>query len=307
MSAHRSQHDSKSRKGGSSKKGKKQKRQDKKGASTNINDWSSDDSDEAAPAPLPDQLSNSDDDNNQEAAAAAAAAAKASKARAASAKGKTDGKLQKAGDRERRGGGNKGKRKESTGKKRAAPAQVTDWTSDDSSDAEPAPLPDQLDSMSDSDPDTQAAGRSRKAAVGRDAATARQAGKQHGSSHRSQLPDDLPAALGQGSEGIDASPAGEVSDTEHQQQAKRAKRKGRLRKARASLGQGQQAEAATSEADDIMVELEDDVPGLDAAPEAEPNDVGQRVAAAGTRSRPEQAEHMGSKRKSKRGESIKGR
>jgi len=308
-SADQSQHDSKRRKGGSSKKVRKQKKQDKKGARTNINDWSSDDSDEAAPAPMPNQLhsmSDSDDENNQEAAAAAtAAAAKASKARAESAKGKKDGKLQKAGDGKRRGGSNKGKERKSTGKERAAAAQVTDWTSDDSSDAEPAPLPDQLDSMSDSDPDTQAAGRHRNAVVGPDAATARQAGKQHGSSHRSRLPDDLPAALDQGSDGIDASPAGDVSDSERQQQAKRAKRKGRLRKARASPGPGQQAEAATSEADDIMVELEDDVPGLDAAPEAGSNDVGQQAAAAGTSSRPEQAEHMGSKRKSKGGESSK--
>ena len=294
MSADQSQHDSKRRKSGSSKKGKKQKKQAKKGAHTNINDWSSDDSDEAPPAPMPDQLdsmSDSDDDNNQEAAAAAAVAAKASKAKAASAKGKKDGKLQKAGDRKRRGGSNKGKERKSTGKERAAAAQVADWTSDDSSDAEPMPLPDQLDSMSDSDPDTQAAGR-------------HQAGKQHGSSHRSQLPDDLPAALGRGS---DASPADDVPDSERQQQAKCAKRKGRLRKAAASPGQGQQAEAVLSEAEDIMVEVEDDVHGLEAAPEAVSSDVGQQVAAARTSSRPEQAEHMGSKRKSKGGESSKDR
>lgn len=309
MSADQSQHDSKRRKGGSSKKGKKQKRQDKKAARTNINDWSSDDSDEAAPAPMPDQLqsmSDSDNDNNQEAAVADAAAAKASKARAESAKGKKDGKLQKAGDRKRKGGSNKGKERKSTGKERAAPAQVTDWTSDDSSDAEPAPLPDQLDSMSDSDPETQAAGRGCKA-VGLDAGTARQAGKQHGSSHRSQSPDELPAALGQGNDGIDASPARDISDSGHQQQAKRAKRKGRLRKARASPGQAQLAKISNPEADDIMVELEDDVPGLDAAPEAGSNDVGQRAIAAGTNSRPEQAERMGSKRKSDGGESSKDR
>ena len=303
MSADQCQSDTKRRKGSSSKTSKKQCKQDKQGARTNINDWSSDDSDEAAPAPMPDQLdsmSDSDDENNQK----AAAAAKASKARAASAKGNKDNKLQKAGDRKRRGGSSKGKERKSTGKERAAPA---DWTSDDSSDAEPAPLPDQLDSMSDSDPDTQAAGRIRNAVVRPDAATAKQAGKQQGSSHRAQSPADLPAALSQGIDGIDASPADDVSDSEHQQQAKRAKRKGRLRKARASPGQGQQAEAATSEADDIMVELEDDVPGLDAAPEAGSNDVGQRAAAAGTSSRPEQADHMGSKRKSKGGESSKDR
>ncbi len=311
MSADQSQHNSKRRKTGSSKKGKKQKKQDKKAARTNINDWSSDDSDEAAPAPMTDQLdsmSDSDDDNNREAAAAAAtaaAAAKASKAGAESVKGQKNGKPQKAGDKKRKGGSNKGKERKSTGKETAAAAQVTDWTSDDSSDAEPTPLPDQLDSMSDSDPDTQAAGRHRKAVVGRDSATAKQAGKQHRSSHRSQSPDDLPAALGQGSHGMDASPPGGVSDSEHQQHAKRAKRKGRLRKARASPGQGQQADAATPEADDIMVELEDDVPGLEAAPEAGSNDVGQQMAAA--RTRPEQAEHMGSKRKSKGGESSKDR
>ena len=308
MSADQSQHATKRRKGGSSKTSKKQNRQDKKGARTNINDWSSDDSDEAAPAPMPDQLnsmSDSDDEDNQKAAAAAAAtAAKASKARAASAKGKKDNKLQKAGDRKRRGGSNKGKERKSTGKERAAPA---DWTSDDSSDAEPAPLPDQLDSMSDSDPDTQTAGRTRNAVVRPNAATAKQAGKQQGSSQRSQSPDDLPAPLGQNSDGIDASPADDVSDSERQQQAKRAKRKGRLRKARASAGQGQQAEAAASEADDIMVELEDDVLGLDAAPEAGSNDVGQRAAAAGTSSRPDQADHMGSKRKSQGGDSSKDR
>ena len=311
MSADQSQHDSKRRKGSSSKKGKKQKRQDKRAARTNINDWSSDDSDEAAPAPMPDQLdsmSDSDLDNNQEAAAAAAAAAAdASKAKAASTKGKQDGKLPKAGDKKRRGGSNIGKEGKSTGKERAAAAQVADWTSDDGSDAEPAPLPDQLDSMSESDPETEAAGRHRSAVVGRDSTTAKQAGKQHRSSHRSQSPDDLPAALGQGSDGIDASPAADVSDNERQQQAKRAKRKGRLRKAGASPGQGQQAEAATTEVDDILVELEDDVPGLEAAPEAGSNDVRQRAAAAGTSSRPQQAEHMGSKRKSKGGESSKDR
>ena len=303
MSADQSQHATKRRKGGSSKTSKKENRQDKQGAHTNINDWSSDDSDEAAPAPMPDQLnsmSDSDDEDNQK----AAASAKASKARAASAKGKKDNKLQKAGDRKRRGGSSKGKERKSTGKERAAPA---DWTSDDSSDAEPAPLPDQLDSMSDSDPDAQAAGWIRNTVVRRDAANAKQAGKQQGSSHRSQLPDDSPAALGQGSDGIDASPADDVSDSERQLQAKRAKRKGRLRKARASPGQGQQAEAAASEADDIMVELEDDVLGLDAAPEAGSNDVGQRAAAAGASSRPDQADHMGSKRKSKGGESSKDR
>ncbi|KAL0032107.1 hypothetical protein WJX77_005423 [Trebouxia sp. C0004] len=302
MSADQSQHDSKGRKGSSSKKGKKQKRQDEKGTRTNINDWSSDDSDEAEPAPMPDQLdsmSDSDDDNQ----AAAAAAAKASNARAESAKSKKDGKLQKAGDRKRKGGSNKGKERDRTGKERAAPAQVTDWTSDDS-DAEPAPLPDQLDSVSDSDQDTQAAGRRPHAVVGPNAATARQAGKQHGSSHRSRSPDDLSVALGQGSDGIDASLAGDVSDSDHQQ---RAKRKGRLRKARASPVQGQQAEVATSEGDDIMVELEDDVPGLDAAPEAGSNYVEQQAATAGTNSRPEQAEHMGHKRKSKGGESSTNR
>lgn len=250
----------------SSKKAKRQKKHGKKAAHTNINDWSSDDSDDAQPAPLPDQLdpmSDSDHDTGHEAANAAVA----DKVQSATATARKDSTQRKTGDRKRKGGSSCRGEKQ----KRSGNGKATDWTSDDSSDAQPAALPDQLDAMSDSDDDKH------------DEAAAAAFGKAQSTSAKAKA----------------GSP---------HQKAEATKRKGRLRKARASPQQGQQpAIAADQEAGDVMVDLEDDVPGIDAGPDMledtldSDNEIGLRQSADKGQSK-EQQEQTGSKRKSKGGD-----
>ena len=303
---------SKRQKGSSNKRSKTQTRHSKKAVHANIHDWSSDDSQDAAPVPMPDQLdsmSDSDDDKGQEAAAEAAATAR--KAKTAAANVRTNSKQQKGEGRKRKGGSSKGQEKKKLAKKTAAaPAKVTDWTSDDSSDGRPLPIADQLDSMSDSDSDTQAAGQAHTAAAGPDAAAAKQASKRHANGRTSKL--SAPGNAGSG-----ASPIKAVAEDE-QQPAEHAKRKRRLRKARASPDPGQQAEVLSLVADDIMVQLEDeeDVPELGIAHPARSGDgadilssshEGQQTAAAGKGGGREPQAQAASKRKSLSGQSSEDR
>ena len=172
--------------------------------------------------------------------------------------------------RKRKSSGSAGKQAHA---KRAA---ASDWTSDDSSSAEPETVPDQLEPISDSDvEDSQ--GRDRPAST---SATAHQKASSQRQGMKKEVAglsqQDPPRAQVGPEGGADRGRSAAVSDAEAPP-AQQAKRRGRLRKARASPAPAQHA-AAGQEADDIMVDFEDDLPGLEMEEEAELPSVASKAA-----------------------------
>ena len=268
------------------KKVKKQKRHDKKASHANINDWSSDDSSDVEPAPMQDQPS-AMSDNNEVNAAEAASTDKHEVALTGKQKKKQQGKQQSAGHKrkkESRGIETDRKQKSSGSAKKhahAKHARASAWTSDDSSDAQPEKIIDNLEPMSESDADSQAGNKS-GAAEHMVASSSGRQGKQPGAEkkslaqpNRSSSPAEQDSHRGSIAEEEEdwGRPAAMSGDEAHP--AQQAKRKGRLRKARASPGPTVHA-AAGGEADDLMVELEDDIPGLEM--EAERHSISREAA-----------------------------
>ena len=255
-----------------SKKAKKQKRIDKKASPANINDWSSDDSADAQPAPMQDQPSAMSD--SHEADAVQASADKHEAAPAGKQKKKQQGKQQSAGRKRKKstgGTGSHGKRKSGGSAKKhahAKHARAGDWTSDESRDVQPENIIDNLEPMSDSDADSQ--GGDRPGSVEHTVASSlgKQGQTQVARKKSLAQPDSSNSPAERGPNRV--SPTEEEEDWgqpaatpyHEAQPAQQAKRKARLRKARASPGPAQHA-AAGSEADDLMVDLEDDVPELE--------------------------------------------
>lgn len=264
-----------------SKKAKKQKRIDKKASHANINDWSSDDSADAQPAPMQDQPSAMS--GSHEADAVQASADKHEAAPAGKQKKKQQGEQQSAGRKRKKkskgGTGSHGKRKSGGSAKRHA--RAGNWTSDESSDVQPEKIVDNLEPMSDSDADSQG-GSKPGAAKDTVASSLGKQGQLYVTSKKSLAqPDSSNSPAERGPNRV--SPAEEEEDwgqsaatSGHEMQpAQQAKRKARLRKARASPGPAQHA-AAGSEADDLMVDLEDDVPELEM--EAERHSIAREAA-----------------------------
>lgn len=256
-----------------SKKTKRQKRDDTKAGHTNINDWSSDDSLSAENAAMQDQpnaKSDSDEVNADEAAlgdghkvASAGKQKKQQQAEQQSA-GRKSKKKSSGGTRR------SGKRKSSIGAKKHAQtkhARAGDWTSDDSSDAQPERIIDNLEPMSESDADSQEGNRpgmDSEKALGMVTSSLRKQSKEQLSKEKSLLQPDSSSSPAKhksnrapdAEEEEDWGQQAAMSDDEVPP-AKQAKRKGRLRKARASPKPARHA-AAGREVDDIMVDLEDD-------------------------------------------------
>ena len=266
------QHHHKSKEAG--KKAKKQKHTWKTAAHTSINDWSSEDSDGAAAAPmaqLPARLSHSDEDEPQEGAAASADAPARNVASPSTTARKSTGT--KAGYRRQKKVGSKGKKARVGRRSEEVHAKVNDWTSDDSSDAGPAPLPDLLDSMSDSESDSHAANRTGQAAqVQPGTAKPASNGTQMQESHVATGSAPPRPLTGDDVKGIRSNVGPARVESDDEQQTKHAKRRGRLRKARASPAAasatewgvedsmvGEEVAAPDPGADDVMVELEDDL------------------------------------------------
>lgn len=259
----------KRKKSSASKKAKKQKRDSKKASSANINEWSSDDSSDAEPALGPDQVSPmSDRQEHQEGASAdkrdpASAGKKKKQSDQHSAGRKRKSKAGDTAHRKRKSSGSTGKHTH------AQHAKASDWTSDDSSGAEPETIPDNLEAMLDSDvDDNQQHDRAASTSGGSRthhnvASSVHQQGKKQGAEMRMpagsshQNPPRSQVFVFGGDRGQPAA----LSDDEVQP-AHQAQRRGRLRKARASPAPAQHA-AAAQEADDIMVDLEDDLPGME--------------------------------------------
>lgn len=250
---------SKRKKSSASKKGKKQKRDSAKGGHANINDWSSDDSSDAEPAPMPHRLNAMSDSHEEEVISVG--------------KKKKQGDQQSAGRNKSKRGSTTHSKRKSSGKAakqaQAKHAKASDWTSDDSSDAHPEIIPDQLEPMSESDaddcqehdrPTTTAAAAHDKGASYLSQQRKKQAAEMRSTSELSQ--QDPPIAQVSGGERRSdwAQPAAMSED--EVPAAQQVQRRGRLRKARASPAPAHHA-AAGQEADDIMVDLEDDVPGLE--------------------------------------------
>ena len=269
-SGHQAASGSKRKKGSTSKKAKKQKR---KASHANIDDWSSDNNTDAEPVPLPDQLDPMSDSDNDKAEQAAAAAASDDKADSGLAgKKKRRGEQRSAGhNRKSKGSSSKGGRKKksrATAKQsvRSEHAKVNDWTSDDSSDAQPEQIADEMEPMSDSDADNDQADSRGGAAATKDpisAATSKQKRKAVAGGRPAE--SNTTSSLAQHDQGrtVDEEEDwGQAAAASNTGPSQHAKRKGRLRKARAPPDPAQQA-AAGSEADDIMVDLEDDVPELE--------------------------------------------
>ncbi|KAL3161372.1 hypothetical protein ABBQ32_010265 [Trebouxia sp. C0010 RCD-2024] len=255
----------KQKKSSASKKAKKQKRDGEKASHGNINDWSSDDSGDAEPAPGPDQVSPmSDRQEHQE-------DAPADKRERASAGKKKQSDQQSAGRKRSKAGElahRKSKSSGSTGKHaHAKHAKASDWTLDDSSGAEPETIPDHLEPMSDSDvDDSRQSDRAASTSARRQhnvASSLHQHGKKQVAGMRMPAEpsqqDPPRAQMGKGNP--DRGQPAAISDDEALP-AQQAQRRGRLRKARASPASAQYA-AAAQEADDIMVDLEDDLPGVE--------------------------------------------
>ena len=269
-----------------SNKAKKQKRDDQKASHANINDWSSDDSSDAEPAPIQDQRTAMSDDNEAN-ADQAAVADKHEVAATGKQKKQQQGKQQSAGrKRKKKSKGIKtdGKRKSWESAKKhahAKHARASDWTSDDSSDAQPERIIDNLEPMSESDVDSQAGNKSGAAKQMVASCSGRQ-GKKPVAKKKNLVPPNSSSSPAEGDPHRERAaeeeedwgqPAAKSGDQAHPTQ--QAKRKGRLRKARASPGPTVHA-AAGSEAD-LMVDLEDDVPGLEL--EAERHSISREAAA----------------------------
>ena len=172
-------------------------------------------------------------------------------------------------------------------------ARASDWTSDDSSDAQPEKIIDNLEPMSESDVDSQEGSRPGAAAK---ITLAPSLGKQNKqqvakktslaqplstSSPTERDPHRVLPAEAEEEWGQPAVP----SDNETQP-AQQAKRKGRLRKARASPGPKQHATAG-SEDGDLMVDLEDDLPEI----EMEREGASQKTSAGSQDSKKEALRH----------------
>ena len=258
-----------------SKRTKKQKRADTKAGHTNINDWSSDDSSSAEHATKQDEphaTSDSDEVN-----ADAAALGRRHEAASAGKQKKQQAEQQSAGRKSKKksSGGTRrhGKRKSSGGAKNRAHAKharAGDWTSDDSSDAQPERIIDNLEPMSDSDADNHEGNRldtgSAKAQGMLASPLGKQCKKQFSEEKSLAQPDSssspakhVSRRASDAEEEEDWGQQAAMSDDEVQP-AKQAKRKGRLRKARASPGR---PAAAGREVDDVMVDLEDDIPEVE--------------------------------------------
>ena len=263
----------KRKKGSASKQAKKQKRDGKQAGHANINDWSSDDSSDVEPAVVQDQLNAMSDRNRID--AGEGAAAHKGEVTSAGKKKRQQGEQQSAGRKKKRKGGvaTHGKRKSSGSAKKHAHAKTSDWTSDDSSDAQPETILDELEPMSDSDVDSQGGNRTgpktatnalHKVASfrGKQSETHVVEKKRHAQPGSTASPSqhDSHRALNEEEEEDWGQPAAMADD--NVQPAQQAQLKGRLRKARASPVQARHA-AAGNEADDIMVDLEDDVSGLE--------------------------------------------
>ena len=277
-------------------KAQKQKKQKTQASHANINDWSSDDSSDAEPATMRDQLKpmsdSSNDDRHAEADAAAAAevsdkelsvlaaqplmskkkrrALHASAVHAESANKADSAKAAPSRQHAGKQSASRKKRKSSTSHRGPAKktnvdraqegstsqhAKVTDWTSDDSSDAQPEPMPDNLHPMSESDAESQEDKQLRKAAASTHtnfAAARKQVLGTHAQSDTSASPPD--GNMLEGEEDRNRAADESISEAQH------AKRKSRLRKARAPALSPAQHAAAVPEANDIMVDLEDDLP-----------------------------------------------
>ena len=273
----------KQKNGSARMKAKKQKRNEKKVSHAHINDWSSDDS--AEPVPMQDQpvaMSDSDEANADK----AASVDKHAVALAVKQKKKQQGEQQSAGHkRKKKGkGGNEthSKRKSGGSAKRhahAKHARASDWTTDDSSDAQFEKIIDNLEAMSESDADSQegnrpnavkhtvasSLGKQGQKQVAEKKSLAQQSSSAERDPHRVLAAEEEEEDWGQ--------PAAMSGD--EAQPAQQAKRKGRLRKARASPGPTQHA-AAGSEADDLMVDLEDDIPDIEM--EAERHSISREAA-----------------------------
>ena len=301
---------SKRKKSSSSKKAKKQMQHGKKVAHTNINDWSSDDSADAGPVPLADQLNPMSESDSDVGRIEADVTTTGRPASASAPSKKQLGQNRQAKNSKPKGGSSKGDKQKKSEKKKSA----CDWTSDDSSDAQPSPLPDQLDSMSDSESDSHAANVGGKVVAGADSRSARmKSGPQNSS--KQVMPEAAPQGTVPKRGGApdaadtDASPGQQKSAGQQQQ----AKRKGRLRKARASPEQDTHAVAAGAEAEDIMVDLDDDVPGLEedhqdasaAGINMDSADSAQMNQSSQTVSRHDSGRHKGGKRKSEGAESSR--
>ena len=257
------------RKSSSVSKTKKQKRDDTKSGHTNINDWSSDDSlsaENAAMQAEPHAGSDSDEVNADD-----MASGDGHEAASAGKQKKQQAEQQSAGRKSKKKSSNgmrrSGKRKSSGGAKKQAHvkhARAGDWTSDDSSDAQPEKIIDNLEPMSESDADSQEGNR-----LGMVTSSLRKQSKEQLSKEKSLAQPDSSSSPAK-HDSYRAPDAEEEEDWRQQaamsddevQPAKQAKRKGRLRKARASPGPAQHA-AAGREVDDIMVDLEDDVPEVE--------------------------------------------
>lgn len=277
-----------------SKKTKKQKRDDRKASHANINDWSSDDSLSAEHAAVQDQphvASDNDAVNADEAALGDRhEAASAGKQKKQQAEQQSVGRKRK----KKSGGGTRrsGKRKSSGGAKNhayAKHARAGDWTSDDSSDAQPERIIDNLEPMSESDADSQEGNRPDTRSPKAHDTVASSLGKQStkqlskeknpaqpDSSRSPAQPDSQRAQDAEEEE--DWGQQAAMSDDETQP-AQQAKRKGRLRKARASPGPAQHA-AAGNEVDDLMVDLEDDVPEVEMEVEHHGREAAARLSEA---------------------------
>ena len=233
------------------------KKQSEKGSHANINDWSSDDSADAERAmPLPDHLDPMSDSEDNTAEAAAAAAAKAESASAGKRKKQQADQLS-AGRKKSKGGRSSSKAAGKHGDKaraHAKHAKVNDWTSDDSSESQPQAIADQLEPMSDSDADVQEGDRPAAAAASERPSKQR---RRKDSDSTEAAHDQSPQKHEHGRTAMGNS--GGQADVTVRRAAQHAKRKGRLRKASASPVQAQAAAAADA-ADDIMVDLEDDIP-----------------------------------------------
>ena len=269
-----------------SKKAKKHNRNEKKASHANINDWSSDDSADAEPAPMQDQpsaMSDSDEANAEE----AASADKHEVALAAKQKTKQQGEQQSAGRKRKKkskGIETHSKRKSSSGTAKrhahAKHARASDWTSDDSSDAQSEKIVDNLEPMSDSDADSQQGNRpslrhTKASSLGK------QGKKQMAERKSLAQPDSNSSPAERYPHRVLAAEAEEdwvqpaAISGDEAQPAQQTKRKGRLRKARASSGPTQHA-AAGSDADDLMEDLEDDIPDVEV--EAERHSISREAA-----------------------------
>lgn len=239
-------------------------------------------------------MSDSDEDKAGEAAVEAASNDKADSASAVNKKRRAEqqaaGHKRKSKGNSSKAGGNKKSRASAKQSARSEHAKVNDWTSDDSSDAQPEQIVNELEPMSDSDVEDQNTDSHNRAAATKGsvgAAASRQKKKQAAKNRHAESSTPSPLAQHQQGRTVDKEEdwgqAAAASDMGHSQHAKR---KSRLRKARASPEPAQQA-AAGMEADDIMVDLQDDVPGLETEAEGHNND----KEAAGGPSDDAQQEH----------------